>query len=303
MKNKSLSMFVSAILIAVFHLWINITSFEIENFIKFICFVGVDIFFLVSAFSIAKSDTENYKEYIKKRFSKIYLKYIFFAIIASIVFGWGITRLIKVVLGIELFTKGGGSFLWFAPAILIVYLLLPLYKRMDETYPKANPVITLSLWFAIYLVLTKVDSVSQILIFYNRIPVILLGFYLGKYDVLEKVRQSKFRYILLSISAICIGIILVYFLGYHSSNDFFYILAIPLALGLVMILDILPETRIIDKLGKCSFEMYGLQMIFGFKIADIIYRSLGSAILSNIITIGLLIATSFLLEKAFHILK
>ena len=178
MKNKSLTMFVAAILIAVFHLWINVTSMgsvasDIEGFVQFICFIGVDMFFAISAFSIAQSNTENYKEFIKKRFSKIYNKFLLFAIIAFILESWTISRLLKVASGIELFARGGGSFLWFAPAILIVYLLLPLYKKVDEHYPKASPVFAILLWLAIGLLLTKwqlsTDALVNIILVYASV--------------------------------------------------------------------------------------------------------------------------------------
>ena len=309
MKNKSLTMFVAAILIAVFHLWINVTSMgsvasDIEDFVQFICFIGVDMFFAISAFSIAQSNTENYKEFIKKRFSKIYNKFLLFAIIAFILESWTISRLLKVASGIELFARGGGSFLWFAPVILIVYLLLPLYKKVDEHYPKASPVFAILLWLAIGLLLTKLNIARQIFIFYNRIPIVLLGFYMGKYDVLNCIRQSRFRYIVLALSLMCIGVAFVYFGSYQSSAnrflyDFFYISGIPLSIGLVMILDILPKVKIIDSLSRCTFEMYGIQMIFGFKAADMIYKNFGSAVFSNIVTIVLLILVAFILEKIF----
>lgn len=309
MKNKSLVMFVSSIMIAVFHLWVNTasvgsTAYEIEEFIKYICFAGVDMFFIVSAFSIAQSSASDYGGFIKKRFGKIYLKFLFFAIVASVVGSWSINRLLKVITGVELFERGGGSFLWFAPAILIVYLLLPLYKKVDVRYPRATPVIAVLIWFAIGLTLTRLGLARQIFIFYNRLPAVLVGFYLGKYDVLGRIRKSKAGYIAISLASLCVGVVLVYLWGYQTvSNrplyDFFYILGLPLAVGLVMILDALPEIEIVRRLGRCTFEMYGLQMIFGFKAADIIYKTFGSAALSNVVTIALLMFAAAVLERVF----
>ena len=48
MKNKKSIMAFAALQILIFHLWINLSSSEIENFIKQISYIGVDIFFFLS---------------------------------------------------------------------------------------------------------------------------------------------------------------------------------------------------------------------------------------------------------------
>ena len=52
--NKKVLQLIAAILILVFHLWINVTNLEIENYIRLISYVGVDIFFFVSAYAISQ---------------------------------------------------------------------------------------------------------------------------------------------------------------------------------------------------------------------------------------------------------
>ena len=89
MKNKKTIMFFSSILILVFHIWINIferTSnlYAIEVFIRQICYIGVDIFFFLSSFSISKSEIKDYKKFLLLRFKKIYIVFSIFAIIALI---------------------------------------------------------------------------------------------------------------------------------------------------------------------------------------------------------------------------
>ena len=53
MKNKKSIMAVSAMLILIYHLWINITNSTIEVYLRQLCVTGVDLFFFVSAYSIA----------------------------------------------------------------------------------------------------------------------------------------------------------------------------------------------------------------------------------------------------------
>ena len=108
MKNKKSIMFFSSLLILIFHLWISIfdrTSnlYNIEEFIRQICFIGVDIFFFLSAYSIANVNNKDYKNFIKTRFKKVYIPYIIFAIIALFYMNWDIKTFILNILGVNLF--------------------------------------------------------------------------------------------------------------------------------------------------------------------------------------------------------
>ena len=137
MKNKKAVMFVASLLILIFHFWIYISSktsplFKYELFIRQICFIGVDIFFFISAFSIYGVKIEHYLNFIKKRFIKVYLLFIIFSFIAFFYNKWSLKELILTISGISLFIKGGGSYLWFVPAIMLVYILLPLYGFIEK---------------------------------------------------------------------------------------------------------------------------------------------------------------------------
>ena len=127
MKNKKVIMSFSALMIIIFHLWINITKpntniYLIETYLRYIGYIGVDIFFFLSAYSLAKNEIDNY------------LNFIIFGVIAFFFNKWSFLKLLKIIFGIEFLTKGGGSFLWFIPAIMIIYVFLPLYKKLDNKY-------------------------------------------------------------------------------------------------------------------------------------------------------------------------
>ena len=81
--------------ILIFHLWINISSSEIENFIKQISYIGVDIFFFLSGYSLYRSDTGNYFQFIGNRFRTVYSKFILFALIAAWVNKWNMGYVLK----------------------------------------------------------------------------------------------------------------------------------------------------------------------------------------------------------------
>ena len=299
MKNKKLIMFFSALLILIFHFWINIvertsTFYGIETFIRQICFVGVDIFFFLSSYSISKRNIENYKEYIFLRFKKIYIPFIVFSLIAALYFKWDLKTLILTISGFNLFIKGGGSFLWFVPAIMILYMLLPLFNKINKKY---KGIITIFIWLIFTVLISLNLSYTHILIFTNRIPIILIGSYLSKNNIIDKL--SKKKYLLIMSFLLIIGILLLY--NFKDINiiyikDLFYLTAIPFTLGLILLLDLIPQNKITNTLGNVTLEMYGIQMIFGYKIATIIFKLFVNPLISNIITIIIIILLSLIIN-------
>lgn len=308
MKNKKTIMLVSALMILVYHLWVSPFSrgtqaYEIEQFIRFICFVGVDMFFFVSAYSIARSNTEDYGRFVWARFKAIYLEFAVFALIALACGQLNAMGLLKALTGWQLFEKGGGSFLWFAPAIMLVYLLLPLYKKLEEQYPPAS-VLMLFVWLAVGLLITKRTGYNSIFIFYNRIPVILLGYIFGKYDIPERFANRRPLYITVAVLSAASGVYLLWNIGYRPVlnkpvYDMFYVLGLPLTIGLVMLLDLIPAGRFIRAVGSVTFEMYAIQMIFGFKAADTIYRLTGSPVFTNLLVVTAVTAVSYCVGFVF----
>ena len=299
MKNKKLIMFFSALLILIFHFWINIfertsTFYDIETFIRQICFVGVDIFFFLSSYSISKRNIENYKEYVIVRFKKVYIPFIIFSLIATFYFKWNLKTFILTISGLNLFIKGGGSFLWFVPAIMILYMLLPLFNKINNKY---KGVLVFSLWLLLTITISLNSSYSHILIFTNRIPIILIGSYLSKNNIIDKL--SKKKYLLIMSFLLIIGILLLY--NFKDINiiyikDLFYLTAIPFTLGLILLLDLIPQNKTINTLGNVTLEMYGIQMIFGYKIATIIFKLFVNSLISNIITIIIIILLSLIIN-------
>lgn len=308
MQNKKTIMTFSALLILIFHLWINITNFQIEVFIRQLCVIGVDLFFFISAYSIAKKEKIDYKIFIVDRFIKIYLKFIIFAIIGAICFKWSIIRFIKIILGIELFIRGGGSFLWFIPALMIIYMILPLYIKVDSKHPKITSFVTILVYLIISISISLFTTYSSIFILTNRIPIILLGYYFAKYNVMEYLNNNKIKYWIVTITIIILGIIisyLVYINHFKVSwfKDLFYILFIPFSIGLVLLLDKTKANKISILISSITLELYAIQMIFGFKLANIIFKFINIKLLSNILTIIVLIIIALLIKNLFNLIE
>lgn len=304
MKNKKTLMFISALMILIFHLWINITPLKLETYLRSLCVIGVDIFFFISAYSIGKKDKINYKEFITNRFLNIYLKFIILTVIYGIYKRIDIALFIRTILGIELFTDGGGSFLWFVPAIMIMYILLPLYKKIDSK--KFTLPITSIIYLGLVIMISSLTDIKAIFIFLNRVPIILLGYYFAKYNILEKINK-RCKHLITGIILI-FGIALTYTLFIHKIYvswfyDIYYIINIPLIIGAILLFDNIKPGKIIDVVGNSTLEIYGLQMIFGFELANKVYIITGNSILTNISVIVIIVIISVMLSYCFKKIK
>lgn len=293
MKNKKSLMVISAILILIYHLWINITNLEIEIYLRQICVIGVDIFFFISAYTIGKSDI-NYKNFIANRFKKIYLVFFIFSVIGAFYFNWSLKKFFNVIFGFELMKSGGGAFLWFIPGIMLVYLILPLMKKLDIRFPKITPFILFIIYMLVVVIISIFSDYNALFILINRIPIILIGYYFARYDIFNKLNKNKMIYWGLAIISTIGGIIISYFIFKNHFQvtwfkEIFYVLYIPFIIGVILIIDKIRKNKLIDYIGSITLELYGLQMIFGFKIANDIYNYIDKRLISNILTVITLI--------------
>lgn len=306
MKNKKTIMTFSALFILIFHLWINVTNSVIEIFLKQLCIIGVDLFFFVSAYSISKKDNVNYKKFIFNRFNNIYFKFLILVVICALYSSWDFIKFIKTITGIDLFISGGGSFLWFLPGIMIIYLLIPVYKKLDDKKPLMTPVFMIISYLILSIVISLFTDYTSIFILTNRIPIILLGYYIGKYNIIECLNKNRFKYFIVTIILIIIGIIISYISIMKKVNlewfyDILYILNIPIELGVILLLDKINSNKIINILGNCTLELYGIQMIFGYSLADKIYSYINNPLIYNICIITLLFVLAIILKYIFDL--
>ena len=132
--NKKFLQVIAAFQILFFHLWAPITSTQIEQFVLKTAYVGVDMFFFLSAYSLAGREID-YVPFLKDRVLKLYAKFAFFVLIMALFSkSFGVIRAVKSLTFIEFFQKGGGAFLWFIPAILILYIIYPLFLKWNSRF-------------------------------------------------------------------------------------------------------------------------------------------------------------------------
>ena len=309
MKNKKVIMTFSSLMIIIFHLWINLSLKntkinEIETFIRYISFIGVDIFFFLSAYSLERSKINNYLEFIKSRFKKIYLKFIIFSILAFFLNNWNFLKLLKTITGLDLFLKGGGSFLWFIPAIMIIYVFLPLYKKLDNKYKIITPIITI-ITYLILVITLSINKKTTLLIFINRIPIILLGYYFSKLKIFEKLQKNNLLYYCVALCLTILGLFFNYYLylnHFYLSyfQDIFYVLSIPLIIGVILLLDKIKVNKLFNYLGSITLEVYAIQMIFGYYLTGKLVKIISNSFLINIISIVIVILIASLFNLIFN---
>lgn len=304
MKNKKTLMAFSAILILIFHLWIYVFGGNgAEAFIKQTAFIGVDIFFFLSAYSLAGREIEDYGAFLSSRFKAVYLKFFIFAVVALIYKKWELSYFFQVVTGVDLIKKGGGAFLWFLPAIMIFYIVFPVFNKWDKRNRWVTLVVVSVIWIVVALSATKQKELYPMFIYWNRIPIFLLGYYAAVLPLYCEDEIYKSNKASLGLKAsigfllTVIGYVLVYMFAYKARlqvpiRDMFYITVIPVCVGLILLVGLIPEVAPIKLIGSATLEMYAIQMIFGYDVGSKLLKITGSRGFSNCGTLVFVIVVS-----------
>lgn len=306
-NSKRTDMCLAALLILIFHLWISVFKGNaVENFIVKTGYIGVDIFLLLSVYTLSLRPITDLKSFYIGRFKSVYLKFALFVVIASIINHWKVLRAFKSLTMVELFEKGGGAFLWFLPAIVILYFLFPLVDKILKFKPWVNALIVLLVWLAVGLIISRFSNYNAIFIFLNRVPIMVVGYLLARYEgkIVDKGMGVRVAVAVLLLIA---GIILTWKFGYKVRlnspiTDMFYVVTIPYALGLTLLVDLIPECRFTRLLGRSTLEAYAVQMIWGYKMAAFFYKFSKSAIITNLLTIICVLGLSMCVSSIFMIL-
>ena len=291
--NKKFLQVIAAFQILFFHLWAPITSTQIEQFILKTAYVGVDMFFFLSAYSLAGREID-YVPFLKDRVLKLYAKFAFFVLIMALFSkSFGVIRAVKSLMFIEFFQKGGGAFLWFIPAILIFYAVYPLFLKWNSRF---KVIWVLLIWLIAGVFSEHVLSYTTVFIFTNRIPVILAGYLFKTYCTHNNNLRRSF------IVLIPLGVLLLHMYGFKVRlnfpiKDMFYVLAIPTVLGLVTLSSYVKKYAVTESLGSITLELYAVQMIFGQRILMWAYNVFNkNALLTNIFVTGVMLLLAYIIS-------
>ena len=306
--NKKFLQVIAAFQILFFHLWAPITSTQIEQFVLKTAYVGVDMFFFLSAYSLAGREID-YVPFLKDRVLKLYAKFAFFTLIMALFSkSFGVIRVVKSLTLIEFFQKGGGAFLWFIPAILILYIIYPLFLRWNS---RLKVIWVLLIWLTGSVFAEHVLSYTAVFIFTNRIPVILAGYLFKTYctgnrDAIMPDNNKMNRTIQILrrswVVLIPLGALLLHMYGFKVRlnfpiKDMFYVLAIPSVIGLVTLSSYVEKYAVTESLGSITLELYAVQMIFGQRILIWAYNVFNkNALLTNIFVTGVMLLLAYIIS-------
>ena len=305
MQNKKSIMTFSALQILIFHLWVYVlNNNEIEIFLKQTSYVGVDIFFLISSYSLASRNIDHYGKFLLFRFKDIYIRFIMFAIVAAIYSRWSLTKLLSIVSGIELIKKGGGAFLWFLPAIMLFYIVFCLFHYYENKYKIITPIITTALWIIVAIIITNNKELNHIAIIWNRLPIFIIGYYISRLNSKTNIIDNKTFNLLVGTLLTVIGTIFVYNFAYKIKlqspfRDTFYLVVILSCIGIVLLISCIPEIRLTRWIGSSTLEIYAVQMIFGYDIVNKLFKVTQNKLVINITAIFLITTLSILIHYGY----
>lgn len=298
----------------------NLVGFSWTLFLNQAVRFAVPLFIMISGFVLETSKREeSYWSFIKRRFSKIFIPYIFWSLFYYFfVYNNNGDSLVKV------FLTGNASYqLYFIPALLVFYLVFPLLHKLVHRVPNAiiftiisvvglallyknyyikafdlgdeiNAMILSFVYFAIgVLAANNKDSIGKIvnkLKLYLSVPTIFLAFYIFW--------EGKSRYLLTGN-----------YLSYYSQwrpSVFFYSLFIGLTFYYLF-----EHTKFRDsfvsRFSKHSFFAFFvhvsvLEMVWKFVGSRMFYITdiVGGKIIFDPILFGIVAFISFFISKLVH---
>lgn len=326
-RYRSALMGIAALWILMTHEWQIVSQngdllFEAERFIKRIGFCGVDIFLLLSGMGMVFSlEKNNLLRFYYNRLKRIILPFWIMASIVAFVDQWDKIFYLKVVTGVAFFRINIYSFLWFVPAIITFYLVVPLYyvlfKRAKNKYLFTLGV--LEVWLLISMLLGTTMR-QDLYGFTNRIPIFIMGVLFGWLCKEGKVCFTKGAWGVLGATLI-LGLYLAYQTNMKGMEILVpvsnccvpnFLISISLPLLLAKGLDLLSKVHGVNWLsgfinrffaffGMMSLEFYCVQEWIAKKILPDFVGQYGNAI-SNLLLLLVVIVCGlslYLTNKLF----
>jgi len=182
--HRTLLMGFAIIIVMLYHATLKIDNSYLLNFIKNTGNCGVDIFFFVSGigmyFSFKKCP--NIKLFYKKRFQRIFPLYFPIVFIYSSVLLYlgqiNFQKFIFDITTLNLWFNSGFQY-WYISAIILLYILTPIYMRYYFKKPNKTFIIALIISFLLILI-GQVPELFYLRIFLTRLPIYLIGIHFGE---------------------------------------------------------------------------------------------------------------------------
>lgn len=272
MKSKKMIMGYAALLILFFHFYIPFGRGNLEQSIVKSAYIGVDLFFFVSGFSLAGRKDFHAWSFYKNRLISTFLPFVLLTLVFTVYKKLSLIRTAQILSGWEFLTKGGGAFLWFLTGILFFYLITPLLLKIQRKLGIWALIPFLAVWAVAACICQFGFGYRNVFILLNRFPIFAVGLVCGS----KKEWDIKTRFLPLILLGIGIGALLVYRYGALKKlntpfPEMYYLAALPLILSILAfgewLCGVLPfRIAPLEFVGKFTLELYGLQMIFGYDL-------------------------------------
>lgn len=176
------------LLIVFFHCWITtVSEFPVIGWIEAVIknngYFGVDVFFFLSGWGLTYSRCEpgGVRRFYARRLRRVYVPYAEVVLVHSLIFRKSLRKMLLWLSGVELLTQGIYAYQWFVPAILLVYAVYPLLKRLLDR--SRNDLTLLGGLMAAMLIVGVLANPLVPRIYWGilyRLPTFLLGVALGR---------------------------------------------------------------------------------------------------------------------------
>lgn len=307
-EKRSFWMGVSITIVTFFH-FVSFTSEAFSDTIVFnainpiFCrgYIGVDIFFFLSAYGLCHSyEGKSVGRYYMQRLLKIFPLYIVFLFIFGL-YSYGkdldlLTNSLYQLTGLSVISNGLNTREWFIPALLLLYYFFPLLFELLKFQKPSNSNFSLIIQMTVLILLhfacqTILPNIIQPL-FVNRFPIIVAAIYLYINQ-----KNGKKDYI-----PVLFGVMALFTIWIRDmKSGLVYDEVLPLILFAFSHINIKKNIfcRYLSYLGKYTLEIYLAQTICLSIYLDYVHYNVISDIDTNVLVFAIAILSTFIITILF----
>lgn len=313
-NHRNELMGIATLMVFIDHCWIRIFAnipilCEVEDFLKeYAGTLGVYIFVFLSGFGLPNSYRKsNIKDFYLKRFKRVYLTYFIAIVLYSIVYKSGIMDFVNQVTLLSIFNCNYYPYLWYVPAIMILYLIFPLIYEMYSRTSNKNIFYILSIIICVLLeILLNGYSYEPTLRLIRIIPIFIVGIISN--EIFKDMKFSMLPNVFVLLASLVLfykieNIISTFKINILSCQIQSSLFAVSFSLIYSFIATKICDvklfksvTKVLALVGSVSLEVYCLQTTIEKLFVERIEVLFGAP-LTNIILFVIVLAVSYFLKK------